>query len=155
MPRVVRFTQSGWSIAAGKGASAVAGHKGAADAYWNGALSAADVEDFAVTAEHYRDQLAIAGHAPSCGGAEQLPVVQGCRPESGAQCIPVDDHADVGWFTTGGGQLVGGAGALAQFDERIGVALGYGVGLGHAVAIGAPGCELLDQRADQAAVFGA
>jgi len=57
-------------------------------------------------------------------------------------------------FPRGGGELVSGAGALTQLDERIGLAFGDGAGVGHAVSGGTVGAELLDQGAEQAAVLG-
>lgn len=57
-----------------------------------------------------------------------------------------------GGLATGGGEVVGGARPLTQLDERIGLALRHGAGVGHAVGGGAEHGELLDQRAHQGAV---
>ena len=57
-------------------------------------------------------------------------------------------------FPCGSEELVGGAGPFAQFDERIGLALRNRPGVGHTVGARAAGGELLDQRADHAAVLG-
>jgi len=154
VPRVVGFTKPGWSITAGERAPAVAGHQRPANAYRHGAHDTSDVQRFGVAAEHHRDQFAVAGDAPGGGSADPLPVIQSGCAEPGAQRLPIDGHGDVWRFACGGGELFAGAGPLAQLNERIGVALGHGAGVRHAVALGVAGGELLDQHADQAAVFG-
>ncbi len=77
--------------------------------------------------------------------ADQLPVVQSGGTECGAQRVPVDGHCQVRGFPTGGGEIVGGAGPVAQFDQGVGVALGDAAGVGCAVGGGTAGGELLDQ----------
>jgi hypothetical protein len=58
-------------------------------------------------------------------------------------------------FPAGGGKLLCGAGPVAQFDERIGLALRDRTSVGDPVGSGgAAGGELLDQSANLGAVLG-
>lgn len=61
VPAMMDLTKPGWPITAGKGASAIPGHQGPANANRDAALGAADVEWFGIPAEHHRDQLSVAG----------------------------------------------------------------------------------------------
>jgi len=58
------------------------------------------------------------------------------------------------WFAGGGREIVGDAGPVAQLDERISLACRDAPGVRGTVGARAGGGELLDQGADQAAVFG-
>jgi hypothetical protein len=75
-------------------------------------------------------------------------VVQHSGAQAGAQGIPVDGHGDMRGFSRGGGKIVSGSGPVAQFDERIGLALRDRAGVGLALGGGPPASELLDQGAD-------
>ena len=111
--RVMRGADSRWSIAARETAAAVSGDEGAADAQWDGAHGAPDVERLGVAAQNDRNQSAIARQPAGVAGADQLPVVQSGGAQSGAQCVPVNDHGEMWGFACGGGEIIGGAGPVA------------------------------------------
>lgn len=154
VPRVVVVTDPGWSAAARETAPAISRDQGATDTQRDGAHRPADFQGLGVAAHHHWDQCALARDAAGVASADQLSVVQGGATKTSTQRVPVDGHRQVRAFPATGGEIVGGAGALAQLDERIGVALRHGPAVGRPVVGGAPGGELLDQRPDRGTVLG-
>ena len=152
LSNVVGVAQGGGPVAPRKTAPTIARNERSANTERHRALGTPDIQWLTVAAHHHGDDLAVAGGEPGLGGGESLAVVQGGPRQLFDQGLVIHGDRDMRRFPARGGHLVVPASQVAQLDQCVGVALGWGARIGDVLGQRAGCGELLDQPPKRRAV---
>ena len=123
---VVDLAPAGWSVASGVGAAVVAGGDGAADVGRDRALGPADVEGFAVRAQHHGQDPGVAQHPRQLAGGELAAHVEQGAAGAGFQLGEPDGDRGVRAFPGHLAVVLVAQGELADLHHRGRVLLRHG-----------------------------